>query len=143
VSFRFHHGYTALRVWGTLAVVTGLGPPLIVMMSRLGRGGRVVAGAPSAWRPYDCAYDVHIQRQAAPASPIQRTQVQRGIRPAERLAPHEARRRLIAPEAGREGVVQPGQPKRPAYRGRAYERPAYGAPAHDRPNQAARSWNAR
>ena len=143
VSFRFHHDYTALRVWGTLAVITGLAPPLIVMMSRLSRVGRVVAGAPSAWRPYDCAYDVHIQRQAAPASPIQRTQVQRGIRPAERLAPHEAGRRLIAPEAGREGVVQPGQPKRPAYRGRAYERPAYGAPAHDRPNQAARSWNAR
>jgi len=153
VSFRFHHDYTALRVWGTLAVITGLAPPLIVLANRLGRGGRVVAGAPSAWRPYDCAYDVRIQRQAAPASPIQR--VQRGIRPAERLAPHEARRRLTAPEAGREGVVQPSQPKpmlparggsmdeRPAYRGRAYERPAYGAPVHDLPNQTARSWDAR
>ena len=143
VSFRFHHDYTALRVWGTLAVITGLAPPLIVLASGLGRGGRVVAGAPSAWRPYDCAYDVRIQRQAAPASPIQRTRVQRGIRPAERLAPHEARRRLIAPEAGREGVVQPSQPKRPAYRGRAYERPAYGAPVRDLPDQAVRSWDAR
>ena len=111
--------------------------------------------APSAWRPYDCAYDVRIQGQAAPASPIQRTRVQRGIRPAERPAPHEARRRLIAPEAGREGVVQPSQPKhmlpprggsmdeRPAYRGRAYERPTYGAPVHDLSNQTARSWDAR
>ena len=155
VSFRFHHDYTALRVWGTLAVITGLAPPLIVMMSRLSRVGRVVAGAPSAWRPYDCAYDVRIQGQAAPASPIQRTRVQRGIRPAERPAPHEARRRLIAPEAGREGVVQPSQPKhmlpprggsmdeRPAYRGRAYERPTYGAPVHDLSNQTARSWDAR
>src|SRR6266699_838116 len=135
------------------AVITGLAPPLIVLANRLSRGGRVVAGAPSAWRPYDCAYDVRIQRQAAPASPLQR--VQRGIRPAERLAPHEARRRLTAPEAGREGVVQPSQPKpmlparggsmdeRPAYRGRAYERPAYGAPVHDLPNQTARSWDAR
>jgi hypothetical protein len=155
VSFRFHHDYTALRVWGTLAVITGLAPPLIVLASGLGRGGRVVAGAPSAWRPYDCAYDVRIQRQAAPASPIQRTSAQRGIRPAERLVPREARRRLTAPEAGREGVVQPSQPKhmlprrggsmdeRPAYRGRAYERPTYGAPVRDLPDQAVRSWDAR
>lgn len=147
VSFRFHHDYTALRVWGTIAVITGLGPPLIVMASGLGRGGHAVAGAPSASVPYDSAwvpYDMRFPRRAAPASPVQQTRVPRGIRPAGRLAAHEAR-----PEAG---AVRPGQPtamlpflgsrspgERPAYRGRAYERPAYGAPVHGLPAQPAGS----
>jgi cellulose synthase (UDP-forming) len=38
LSFRFHHDYTALRVWGGLAAVTGLGPLLI--LTTTGRGRR-------------------------------------------------------------------------------------------------------
>jgi cellulose synthase/poly-beta-1,6-N-acetylglucosamine synthase-like glycosyltransferase len=158
VSFRFHHDYTALRVWGTLAAVTGLGPPLIVMASRLGRSGHAVAGAPSASVPYDGAwvpYDVRIPRQAAPASPVRQTRFPGGVRSAERVAAHEAGRRLIAHEAGRGlAAVRGGQPtamlpppsmsadKHPEYRGRAYEPPAYGAPVHDLPAQRAQSWDA-
>jgi len=149
VSFRLHHDYTALRVWGTLAVITGLGPPLIVMASGLGRGGRAVAGAPSASVPYDSAwvpYDVRIPRRAASASPVQQTRVPREIRPAGTLAAHKARPGT--------GAVRPGQPtamlpslnsrsavERPAYRGRAYERPARGAPVHSLSAQPAGSWD--
>jgi len=74
VSFRFHHDYTTLRVWGMLAVITGLGPPLIVMASRLRQGDSSVAGPRSASVPYDSAwvpYDVRIPRQARPAFPVQ------------------------------------------------------------------------
>jgi hypothetical protein len=155
VSFRFHHDYTALRVWGILAAVTGLGPPLIVMASRLGRPDVPVAWAPSASVPYDSAwvpYDVRIPRRTASASPIRQTRVARGIRPTERVTAHDAGRRPIDREAGRRRVaVRPGQPatmlpppgwsagERPAHRGRAYERPAYGAPVHDLPAQPAES----
>ena len=38
VSFRFHHDYTAMRLWAGLAAVTGGGPLLIVAAARLRRG---------------------------------------------------------------------------------------------------------
>jgi hypothetical protein len=140
VSFRFHHDYMALRVWGILAVITGLGPPLIVMASRLGRGGRAMPGAPSALVPYDSAwvpYDVRIPRRAAPASPVQQTRIPRGIRPAERLAAHESRHRaaMLPPLARTAG-------ERPAYRGGASELPAYGVSVHGLPAQPAGSGDA-
>jgi cellulose synthase (UDP-forming) len=74
VSFRFHHDYTSLRVWGTLALITGLGPPLIVMASRLSLSGSAVAAPRSASVPYDSAwvpYDVRVPRQSAPAPQVQ------------------------------------------------------------------------
>jgi hypothetical protein len=74
VSFRFHHSYTALQLWGMLAVITGLGPPLIVMANRLSLASPAAAGTPSASVPYDSAwipYDASIPRQAVPDSPVQ------------------------------------------------------------------------
>jgi len=134
VSFRLHHDYTALRVWGTLAVITGLGPPLIVMASALGRGGRTVAGAPSASVPYDSAwvpYDVRIPRRAAST---------------RRLAAHKTRPGTSAARAGQPTAMLPSLGssnvgERPAYRGHADERPADGAPVHSIPAQPAGSWN--
>ena len=38
VSFRFHHDYTAMRLWAGLAAVTGGGPLLIMLAARLRRG---------------------------------------------------------------------------------------------------------
>jgi cellulose synthase/poly-beta-1,6-N-acetylglucosamine synthase-like glycosyltransferase len=147
VSFRFHHYYAALRVWGTLALVTGLGPPLIGMAARLGHDTDAVARAPSALVPYDSAwvpYDVRIPSQVASASPVRQTQFPDAIRPAERVLAHEAGHRLITHEARRETTaVRPGHPaatvrpppggsagEYPAYRGRAFERPADGNSAH-------------
>ena len=136
VSFRLHHDYTALRVWGTLAVITGLGPPLIVMASRLGRGGRAVAGAPSASVPYDSAwvpYDVRIPRQAASTG---------------RLAAHKTHK--TRPGTGAARAAQPtamfpslgsNVGEHPVYRGHADERPAGGAPVHTLPAQPAGSWD--
>jgi len=40
VSFRFHHDYTAMRLWACLAAVTGAGPLLIAAGARLRRGAR-------------------------------------------------------------------------------------------------------
>ena len=113
VSFRFHHDYTSLRVWGTLALITGLGPPLIVMASRLGPGGSTVAEPRSASVPYDSAwvpYDVRIPRQRAPAPQVQQVRFPDGARPAD-------------PDA-------------------AYERLAYAAPVHRLPAPSARSRDA-
>jgi hypothetical protein len=91
VSFRFHHDYTSLRVWGTLALITGLGPPLIVAASRLGLGGSAVA-MPSVPVPYDSAwvpYDVPIPRRSAPAPQVQQARLPGGARRAERDPAHE------------------------------------------------------
>jgi cellulose synthase (UDP-forming) len=59
LSFRFHHDYMALRVWGGLAAVTGLGPLLILMVTgrrRPQQGARQAAAASrppaSAARPF-------------------------------------------------------------------------------------------
>ena len=38
VSFRFHHDYTAMRLWAGFAAVTGGGPLLIMLAARLRRG---------------------------------------------------------------------------------------------------------
>jgi cellulose synthase (UDP-forming) len=150
VSFRFHHDYMALRLWGTLAVITGVGPPLIFIASGLGWGGRAAAWAPSASVPYDSAwvpYDVRIQRRATPASLVQQTRVPLRIRPAERLTAHEAGRERSAARSGPTMAMLPhsdrGAHERPAYRGWAYERPAYGTPIRDVPAQPAQSWDAR
>jgi cellulose synthase/poly-beta-1,6-N-acetylglucosamine synthase-like glycosyltransferase len=114
VSFRFHHDYTSLRVWGTLALITGLGPPLMVMAGRLGLGGRTAAAPPSASVPYDSAwvpYDMHIPRQAARAPQVRQ-------------------------------VRFPGR-ARPTARDAADERPAHGGPVHRLPAQSAQTWDAR
>jgi cellulose synthase (UDP-forming) len=113
VSFRFHHDYTALRVWGTLALITGLGPPLIVMASRLNLSGSAVAAPRSASVPYDSAwvpYDMRIPRQHVPAPRVQQVRFPDGARPGERDAAHE--------------------------------RPAHGTPVHRRRPLSAQSWNA-
>jgi len=34
-SFRFHHDYAALRAWASLAVIAGMGPPVIALTGRL------------------------------------------------------------------------------------------------------------
>ena len=86
VSFRFHHSYTALRLWGMLAVITGLGPPLIVMANRLSLASPAAAGTPSASVPYDSAwvpYDASIPRQAVPDSPVQQARFPGGARLAD------------------------------------------------------------
>jgi cellulose synthase (UDP-forming) len=92
VSFRFHHDYTSLRIWGTLALITGLGPPLILMASRLSLGGSAVAAPRSASVPYDSAwvpYDVRIPRQSAPARQVQRVRFPDGAWRPERNVAHE------------------------------------------------------
>jgi cellulose synthase (UDP-forming) len=157
VSFRFHHNYTALRVWATLAVITGLGPPLIVMAGRLRLGGPAVARSPSAPVPYDSAwvpYDLRIPRQPAPASPIRQFRFPDRVRSAERVAAPEAGRHSRAHGARREAVAaRPGQAtamrqsaggaagERPTYPGRAHERPAYDALGH-LPGRSAQPWDA-
>jgi hypothetical protein len=91
VSFRFHHDYTTLRVWGTLALIAGLGPPLIVMASRLRLGDRITAAPRSASVPYDSAwvpYDVRIPRQGAPAFAVRQVRFPDGAGPIERDAAH-------------------------------------------------------
>jgi cellulose synthase (UDP-forming) len=48
-SFRFHHDYAALRAWASLAVIAGLGPPVIALTGRLtpgGSGGGRASGHP-------------------------------------------------------------------------------------------------
>jgi cellulose synthase (UDP-forming) len=92
VSFRFHHDYTSLRVWGTLTLITGLGPPLIVMASRLSLSGSAAAAPRSASVPYDSAwvpYDVRIPRQSAPARQVPQVRFPDRARPAEKDATHE------------------------------------------------------
>jgi cellulose synthase (UDP-forming) len=116
VSFRFHHDYTTLRVWGTLALITGLGPPLILIASRLRPGGLTTAVPRSASVPYDSAwvpYDVRIPRQAAPASAVQQLRFPGGVGPAERDAAH----------------------KRPAY-----ETPVHRLPAQPAPTRPWDAW---
>jgi cellulose synthase/poly-beta-1,6-N-acetylglucosamine synthase-like glycosyltransferase len=111
VSFRFHHDYTSLRVWGTLALITGLGPPLIVAASRLGLGGSAVA-MPSVPVPHDSAwvpYDVPIPRRSAPAPQVQQARLPGGARPAERDPAHEL----------------------PVYRAPGHRLPAQSAPSRD------------
>jgi cellulose synthase (UDP-forming) len=149
VSFRFHHDYTALRVWGTLALITGLAPPLILMASRLGWSNRSVAWEASASVPYDRAwvpYDVRVQRRAVPAFPIQPTRVARRVRSAERFAADEARRgrSSVRPAELVAALPHPGGSarERPAHRGLAYGPPAYQAPVYDLPAQPARSRDA-
>ena len=41
ISFEAHHDIAALRIWGSLAAVIGIGPPLILASSRLGKGGQL------------------------------------------------------------------------------------------------------
>ena len=149
MSFRLHHDYTALRVWGTLALITGLGPPLIIMASWLGRAPAPVTWVPSASLPYDSAwvpYDMHTPRQGAPASPFRQTRFPGADPSVERLAAHDAGDGISA--------VRPSQPtvmlqpvgesagEHPAYRGRAYELRADSASVHDLPARpAAQPWD--
>ena len=114
VSVRFHHSYPTLQLWGMLAVITGLGPPLIVMANRLSLAPPAVARTPSATVPYDSAwvpFDASIPRQAVPASPDQQARF-------------------------------PGGP-RLTDRDRDPERLAYEAPGHRRSTPPLQSWNAR
>jgi cellulose synthase/poly-beta-1,6-N-acetylglucosamine synthase-like glycosyltransferase len=58
VSFLEHHDLTALRIWGSLAAVTGMGPPLILAFSRLGDDAQPSPRQPRmphapAWVPID------------------------------------------------------------------------------------------
>ncbi len=57
ISFRAHHDIAALRIWGSLAAVIGIGPPAILAASRLGDDERLPAGQArmprSAWVPID------------------------------------------------------------------------------------------
>lgn len=60
ISFLAHHDIAALRIWGSLAAVTGIGPPLILAASRLGDDAQPSprhAGMPHApaWVPVDFA----------------------------------------------------------------------------------------
>jgi hypothetical protein len=100
VSFRFHHSYTALRLWGMLAVITGLGPPLIAMANRLSLASPAAAGTPSASVPYDSAwvpYDASILRQAVPDSPVQQARLADSDGGTEHLAYEAPGRRRSTP----------------------------------------------
>jgi cellulose synthase/poly-beta-1,6-N-acetylglucosamine synthase-like glycosyltransferase len=143
LSFRFHHDYMALRVWGTLAVITGLGPPLIFIASGLGRAAVPVAWAPSASVPCDSAwvpYDLRIPQQVTPAIP-------NAIRSAEKATAKEVDHVAVAARPGQPTAMLPHRDRwageRRANPEQTYERPAYGGPIHRITAQSAQSWDAR
>jgi hypothetical protein len=141
VSFRLHHSYTVLRVWGAPAVITGLGPLMILTATKVGLRGPAVVGPRSAPVPYDKAgalHNLHSPQQATQAFPVHQARFPGVARLAQRAAVQEAGRQLIARGARHEAIaVRPGQRtamlpprntsagERSAYPGRTFEHPAY------------------
>jgi cellulose synthase (UDP-forming) len=70
ISFQAHHDVAALRIWGSLAVIIGIGPPVILAASRLGDDARLPAdqaGMPRApgWVPIDVKLPVPVPAHGA------------------------------------------------------------------------------